>query len=281
MTEFGTFGDLKRFFQFTNDRGWTKISITRRQLAGINAPRVEAGSRTTAFSDPQYDSILAAIRSRFPAEIKNLEDQKQHDDAHRVLAFIELMRWGGMALGDAVFFDLDTMKDSGHVSYRRRKTRHITKKFAKPKLRRHVVDLLKATVPVDGDMKRPFYDKNVDPNTNTNYWSAELKRVFAEAGIESVRTDIRDREPHSHMLRDTFAVGQLVTQYELGQVNHQAIADALGDTVAVFLKHYAPVIEKLEKAHQGAQDRIVDAQDAEFARKQQADSKVTSIAEGR
>ena len=113
----------------------------------------------------------------------------------------------------------------------------------------------------------------------------ELKEVFKAAGIESVKTDIRDREPHSHMLRDTFAVGQLRTQYKLDQINHKAIADALGDTVKVMLNHYSPWIKELEEAHKTAQDQIVEAQAAELAKKQveQADQskKVTNIVEGR
>jgi hypothetical protein len=268
LTDFGTFGDFKRFLQYCVDRHWVQLTISRRQMAGINAPKVKPGSRTTAFKDEQYNSILSAIRSRFPGQIKNLEDQKLHDDTHRLLAFVELMRWGGLALGDAVHFDLNTMSDTGHVKYRRRKTRNKTTRFAQPKLLLRVVDLLKTTVPIDGDVNKPFYDKNVDEDTIVNYWSAELKGVFAEAGIESVKTDIRDREPHSHMLRDTFAVSQLRTQYKLGQVNHKAVADALGDTVAVMLRHYAPWISELEEAHKKAQDQIVEAQEAELTQKQ-------------
>jgi hypothetical protein len=287
LTDFGTFGDLKRFFQYCVDRGWSTLIISRRQMAGINAPRVKAGSRTTAFSEPQYDAILSAIKSRFPdlnaeGKPKNLEDQKQYEDAHRLLAFVELMRWGGLALGDAVFFNLNTMADDGHVKYRRRKMRGKTTRFAQPKLLPHVVALLKTTVPIDGDLNRPFYDKNIAEDTNTGYRSEDVKEIFKAAGIESVTTDIRKRDAHCHMLRDTFAVGQLKTQYKLGQVNYKAIADALGDTVPVFLKHYAPWIEELEEAHKRAQDQIVDAQAAELAKRQADQSKkVTNIAEGR
>jgi len=274
LTDFGTFGDLKRFFNYCHDKRW----IQDHPMAGMRPPKVKRGSRTTAFSEAQYDSILATIKNRFPGEIKNLEDQKQHDDTHRILAFIELMRWGGLALGDAVRFNLDSMKDNGELTYYRFKT----KRRAQPTLVRHVVDLLRAVVPIDGVLNEPFYDKNVDVDTNKGYWSAKLKSVFADAGIESVKTDIREREPHSHMLRDTFAINQLRTQYELGMVNHQAIADALGDTVAIFLKHYAPYIAEFEQAHKDAQRKITDAQAAKLAQKQaNADSKVKNIAEGR
>jgi hypothetical protein len=279
LTDFGTFGDLKRFLQYCVDRGWSSLIISRRQMAGINAPRVKAGSRTTAFSDEQYDNIIAAIKNKYPDH----DPKDAYRDAHRLRAFIELMRYGGLALGDAVFFNLNTMSDDGHLKYRRRKTWSKTVKFAQPKLLPHVVDLLKTTIPIDGDLNRPFYDKNLAEDTNTGYWSAALKEVFKAAGIEIVHTDIRDREPHSHMLRDTFAVGQIRTQYTSGLgFNPKVIADALGDTVPVFLKSYAPWIEEYERVHKEAQDQIVDAQAAELA-KRQADQtkKITNIAEGR
>ena len=259
LTDFGTFGDLKRFFNYCLGKRW----IQDHPMAGMRPPKVKRGSRTTAFSDEQYDSIIGAIKNRYPAGIRNLEDQKQHDETDRLLAFVELMRWGGIALGDAVNFRLDSMKANGEVSYRRRKT----KRLAQPTLLPHVVKLLKATVPVDGDANQPFYDKAVDPDTNTGRWARELKAVFAAAGIESVTTDIRERDPHSHMFRDTFVVGQLRTQYELGMVNHKAVADAIGDTVAIMLKHYAPWINEFENAHKEAQRKIIDAQAAKLAQK--------------
>jgi integrase/recombinase XerD len=274
LTDFGAFGDLKRFFKYCLAKRW----IENPPMASMKPPKVKRGNRTTAFSEGQYDSILVAVKNRYPAEIKTLEDQKRYDDTHRILAFIELMRWGGLALGDAVRFKLDSMKDNGQITYYRTKT----KRRAQPRLVPHVVTLLKTTVPIDGDLNQPFYDKTVDGDTNAGYWSAELKSVFADAGIESVKTDIREREPHSHMLRDTFAINQLRTQYEEGHVNHQTIADALGDTVAIFLKHYAPWIAEFEQAHQDAQARITEAQAAKLAQKQaSADSKITSIAGGR
>ena len=247
-------------------------------MAGMRAIKVKRGNRTTAFSDEQYDAVITVIKSQFPSEIKNLEDQKQHDDAHRLLSLMELMRWGGLALEDAVRFKLNSMKDNGEVTYHRVKTGN----RAEPTLLPHVVTLLKATVPVDGDLNQPFYDKNVKVSTNKNRWSTKLKDVFTDAGIDLVKTDIREREPHSHMLRDTFAVAQLRTQYELNQIDHQGIADALGDTVEVFLKHYAPQIEELKQAKRNAQRRIVEVQAKAWAEKNsQQGNKVASIAEGR
>lgn len=279
LTDYGSFGDLKRFFNYCLTKRW----IESHPMTGMKPPRKKKGNRTTAFSDEQYDNIIAAIKSRFPegsakGEFKSLEDKQRYEEAHRLLAFVELQRWGGLALGDAVTFKLDSMRDTGEVRYRRLKSG----KLARPTLQAHVVSLLKSIVPVDGDPNEPFYDKTIKLDSNKGRWSRELKDIFAAAGIESVKTDIRERDPHDHMLRDTFAIGQLRTQYELGMVNHQAIADALGDTINIFLEHYAPWIPEFEQAHADAQRKIVEAQRAKLEQKQTANAeKVVNIEAGR
>jgi hypothetical protein len=110
------FKRLKTFFTYCKQRGkW----ISENPLDGLALPTVEEGYRTAPFTDAQYDSIIATVKNRYAAEIKNLEDQRQYDEAHRLLAFIELMRWSGAAVADAVQFRLSNMKDNGHVTYRR------------------------------------------------------------------------------------------------------------------------------------------------------------------
>jgi hypothetical protein len=265
LTQYNSFGDIKAFFNYCLMKRW----ISEHPMAGMKAPKKKKGSRTTAFSDQQYDSIVAAIKSRFSARLpndqfKDLEDRQRYEEALRLLAFVELQRWGGLALGDAITFKLDSMKDTGEVRYRR----HKSGKLARPTLQPHVVTLLKTIVPVDGYPNEPFYDKNIKLDSNKGRWTRALKDVFEAAGIESVKTDIRERDPHDHMLRDTFAIGQLRTQYELGMVNHQAIADALGDTIKIFLEHYAPWIAEFEQAHADAQRKIIEAQRAKLEQKQ-------------
>ena len=85
------------------------------------------------------------------------------------------------------------------------------------------------------------------------------------------------------MLRDSFAVGQLELNVRTGLPSLKSIADAMGDSIAVMLKHYAPVIDKLEKAHEEGQQKIVDAQVAAMKaeRERQNGAGVVSIAEGR
>jgi hypothetical protein len=98
LTTLMAFNRLKTFFGYCTTRGkW----ISQNPLGGVPLPTIEEGYRTAPFMEPQYDYIIRTIKSRYPAEIKNLEDQKRYDDSHRVLAIVELMRWGGLALADA------------------------------------------------------------------------------------------------------------------------------------------------------------------------------------
>jgi integrase len=275
LTTLMAFKRLKTFFGYCKTRGkW----ISQNPLDGVSLPTIEEGYRTAPFTDAQYDSIVRTIKNRYPTEIKNLEDQKQHDDAHRVLAIIELMRWGGLALADAVQFELSSLKNgSGHVTYRRVKTNT----EAEPTLLPRVVSLLREVVPIDADPNRPFYDKDIKVDSNRGRWSIWIKALFTEAGIVSVETELRDREPHAHMLRDTFAVGQMRTQKKLGIVDVDGIAKAMGDSAVTVRKHYAPWVKELEDAHREMQQRIVDAQDQEEAAKQPQQPKVRNIIGGR
>jgi integrase len=269
LTSSKSFTRLNKFFEYCKTRGeW----ISRNPLDGVPAPSVEDGYRTAPFTPEQYDDIVAAIERRYPIELnpekQTFEEKKQYADARRVLAIVELMRWGGLALADAVQFDLHSIKNGGgHVEYQRVKTN--TK--AEPTLATRVVTMLREVVPIDADPNRPFYDKDIKPESNRGNWSNWIKATFAEAGIASVETglsgDRGDREPHAHMLRDTFAVGQMRIQKKLGIVDIDSIAKAMGDSADTVRKHYAPWVKELEDAHREIQQRIVDAQEQEEADK--------------
>jgi site-specific recombinase XerD len=230
---------LKAFFDYCVDRGgW----IEKNPLDGLRQPSVKDGSRTMAFSDKQYQSILDTLASR-----------EQSADNTRLLTLVELMRWSGMAIHDAVNFNQSTLKGN-ELRYRRQKTNVM----AKPNLVPHIVELLRNVVPINGDANQPFRNVSRSIDSDKDYWRLQLNRLFTDAGLKMVKTDVGERSAHPHMLRDTFAVNQLRTQFELGQVNLQTIADALGDSIATFTKHYKQ-----------AQDAIVEAQAAKLAKKEQ------------
>lgn len=264
LTMAHTFTRLKTFFNYCKDMLW----ITDNPLDGRTRPMIQDGCRTAAFTDEQYRAILDTLQRR-STEITiestpktQLETEKRLADNNRLLTLLELMRWGGLALHDAVEFK-KTSVEGDELRYRRQKSN----RWAKPILPSHVVDLLHNVVPINGDLNQPFRDISVKINSDKNYWSRQLKELFSDAGIKSVTTDIgRVREPHAHMLRDTFAVGQLERNTRDGKPSLKSIADAMGDSVAIMLKHYAPVIDKLEKAHAEEQRKVVSAQVSDLSK---------------
>lgn len=239
------FTRLKAFFDYCVERGkWIKEN----PLDGVSQPSVKDGQRTTAFTSEQYQSILETRPQ--PWTVEN----------HRLLTLVELMRWSGMAIIDAVNFDRSTLTGN-ELRSRRQKTGV----KAMPNLASHVVEMLRNVVPINGDPDQPFRDVRRTIKSDIGYWRPRIKQLFADAGLKTVKTDVGIRPTHPHMLRHTFATLQLKTQYDLGKVNLQTIADAMGDSIATFTTTYKHWIDELETAHRQAQNAIVEAQEAQLA----------------
>jgi integrase len=268
QTTITAFTKLKRFLDYCKNRGkW----IDQSPLDGIPYPTAEEGYRTAPFTAAQYESIIDTVRAQYTG------DSAHDKQVERIYAFIELMRWGGLAIADATSFELSSMKDNGEISYRRVKTGA----EAMPTIPLRVVTLLRSIEPIDADPNRPFYDRDILLSSNRNNWSRWMKDIFKKAGIDTVETAIRDRKPHSHMLRDTFAVNQLLIQKEeLGIVDLGSIAKAIGDSEETLRKHYAPWVTELEDAQRNSQRKIVEAQtkkEAEREAAKQNNPKVVNI----
>jgi integrase len=210
---------VRTFFRFCRSRGWLAADPS----ADFRRPKVRKGSRTTVFTDEQYAKVLEAAKAR----------------GRRAEAFVEMLRWSGMSLVDAVQFRPAAL-DGDVLSYRRQKTGTT----AAPVVPAHVAALLRS-VPTDGDPAAPFRDRSIPLSSDTDRWRRLLQECFAEAGIESVRTDVGDRPPHPHMLRDTFAVGHIRAGVPLLNV-----ARMLGHSdTKVTERHYLPWVKEMDSHH--------------------------------
>src|SRR6266849_4713307 len=226
--------NVKTFFNFCEAQRWIPDSPARR----IRAPKVARGGRTAIFSDAQYTAILEAARGQ-----------------QRLMTFIELLRWSGMALADAVQFRLDMIDSEGVLRYRR----HKTETLATVPLPEHVIVLLR-DVPLEPDSvgpEQPFRTKDLDIiKSDVRRWQRELNKIFAKAGITKVETESgRVRKPHPHMFRDTCAVSAL----RHGAAIH-TVARMLGHTkIETTQTAYMPYCKELEDA------QIADARAAQIA----------------
>jgi integrase len=229
-------GMVCSLFNFAEKQGWIKDSPARR----LGNMEYKEGGRTSIFSDKQYAAILAAVKLYDP---ENVPEATRKAWQQRLLAYVELLRWSGMAPIDAVLYRPELINEQGVLKYRRTKTR----KLATVPLPDHVVSLL-CSVPLEENSvgpHEPFRMKDFTPKTDRITWGKLLIRLFALAGIKSVRNDVgRVRKPHPYMLRDTFAVWNLRHGVSLF-----ALAKMLGHSNPVITaRAYLPWVEELQDA---------------------------------
>lgn len=192
----------------------------------------QKGSRTAIFTDEQYEAILAALPKAEPEKIKQ----------QRLLRFVELMRWSGMAIGDAFHYSPDMIKDGGTLQYSRRKTDEL----ATIPLPEHMLKLLHDIPLENNSADLPFRDKTASVEVDYRKWDTALRKLFKLAGITTVRTPMgKDKKPHSQMLRDTFAVWHLRHGAQL-----RTVSKMLGHSdTATTERSYLPWVKELEEAH--------------------------------
>jgi integrase len=226
---------VKGFFNFCESQGWIQDSPARK-LKRLN---VKKGNRTAIFDDAQYDAILGAVAQNDPENVPAITRKGWQQ---RLTTFIELSRWSGMALSDAVQFRPDLVDAEGVLRYRRQKTSEL----ATVQLPERVIVLLRE-IPLEKDsvgIDQPFRT-NAKRASDTATWARRLQEIFKLAGITEVHTGSgKTRRPHAHMLRDTFAVWNLRHGASI-----YAVAKMLGHSdPTTTAKAYLPWVKELESA---------------------------------
>lgn len=155
--------------------------------------------------------------------------------ALRVKALVQVMRYSGLAIADAVKLRKSDIDADGVFHIYRQKTGAPVNNLLPP----HILKVLASVPPASG--KYFFWSGQGDLQTAVKDFQARLADIFELAGIPKLGTHMV-----SHRLRDSYAVSLL-----LAGRSTEDVAAALGDTVPVVLKHYSPWIaarqEKLER----------------------------------
>jgi integrase len=246
LTASQSWGMVEQFFTHSKKRKWIDENPTDEMDPLVPTK----GNRTAVFSDSQYDDILSAANRITYRGVQNKLYQE------RLLAFVDLMRWSGCDVVDAVQFRPEQVRD-GVFRYRRQKS----KVLATIPLPDHVVGLLR-NLPLESDSvgpEMPFKSKNISAHSDTRTWQNRLGELFNLAGIKSVRTEIGQiKKPHSKMLRDTMAV-----YYLRKGISVMTVSKYLGHSnVTTTIKHYLPWVKELEDAAIAEGRKVLDAIEA-------------------
>ena len=189
---------MKRFFGFAVERGW----LPRSPLARLRPPRND--------SPPTLPLTVREMRAILAACVRQPKER----------ALILLMRYSGLAIGDAVTLSREAVVGT-ELTLRRAKTGELV-----------MVDLPHLVIRAIRRLRGPHPDffwwsgrgKRV---TSAKYWRERLREVAVRAGVAGF---------HPHRLRDTFAVALLTAGVAI-----EDVSALLGhSSIQTTERHYAP-----------------------------------------
>ncbi len=226
-------GSVKGFLNFCEAHDW----LTRNPAGKLKPLKMRKGNRTAVFSDEQCTAILDAVALYDPP---NVPAATRRSWQQRLTTFIELLRWSGMDLVDAVQYRPDLVADEV-LRYKRKKTGEL----ATVPLPAHLIILLR-DVPLERDsigLEMPFRT-GARLQSDIHTWRHRLEVLFSLAEIVEVTTDVGIRLPHPKMFRDTMAVWALRHGAKL-----LTVSKMLGHSkTATTEKNYLPWVKELEES---------------------------------
>lgn len=212
---------VKSFFKFCYDAGVTPANPAS-QLSSIQV-KADESTRVRPFEPKEYKAILAAVGK------SGLQPRNQA----RVKACMQLQRWSGLSLVDAVCLSKDELQQSGktfRIRTKRRKTGTHINNVIPTWLGK---ELLKVK---NGNPTYFFISGEATTKGAVSTIDKMYRQVFEKAGIDGT----------SHMFRHTFSVELLKAGVDIRKVSR-----ALGhSSVTITEKYYA----KWNKAQQDILD---------------------------
>ncbi len=212
---------LRSMFRHWSSCGWIKEN----PCAGIRPPLVPISETLPLEPDEVQRLITACDRYPFP----------QHEEAwrrRRAVAFILVLRYTGLRLGDAVRLTAASIDGQGRITVAKMGK---TQRPVKVMVPSFVLTALEGCQQADGT----YFITGRDPRAAEGAWWKFLKRLATFAKVENV---------HPHRFRDTFSVELLKAGVPLEDVSR-----LLGHTsIKTTERHYAPWVasrqERLDSA---------------------------------
>jgi site-specific recombinase XerD len=237
---------LKNFLRFCYDSKWLERVPRLSAIQADEAP-------TLPLSAKEYQKLLTTIPKTFSdvVHIPKSDKMPEHtrasvikERAGRIRALIQLMRYSGLAIRDAVTLERsELMHDKAKGFYRMVTARQKTGTHVSVPIPNHIAEELLAVL--NGNPKYFFWTGNGEERTAVSHYQDDLRQLFNDAGLQS------DGYMVSHRLRDTFAVDLLEKGIPLEEVSKLLGHESIKTTE----RHYA----KWVKGRQDRLDSLVSA----------------------
>jgi integrase/recombinase XerD len=240
------------FFHFCERRGWYPRNYAFDITEGLGKIQVKK-TQTGYFKPEQYKVVLDATYaySDRPSVLRHIAPQMV-DGGKRIRTLLELMRWTGLRIRDAVTLkkrclSYDSVKGRWRVIVYQKKTGDDVFCPIPP----HVAELLN-TIPASqkGNTNETyfFWTGIGKEKTIVSNWERSFKKLFTLANLQE---DGQAKRCYPHMLRDTFAVEALVNGMPVQQVS-----EILGhESIDTTERHYLGWV----RARQGVLDDAAEA----------------------
>lgn len=227
---------LAGFFRFCIAQGWMSDNPAKH----LSQVKVK-DTPTLYFPQEEMQQLLYAV-GRMYTDNRGLNGNSPESLRKRVTAFVLLLRWSGLRIGDAVSLERTRLTQDGRIFLYAAKTG--TPVFVP--IPQHVSELLCALP--NSNPKYFFWTGNGLLKTGVADWQRTLRRMFKLAAL--------DKRCHPHMFRDTFAVEMLLAGVPIDQVSI-----LLGhSSVKITEKHYSPWVrarqEQLEASVRKAWEAV-------------------------
>jgi integrase/recombinase XerD len=208
---------LRAFFRFAVKRNW----LAESPVSELKAPKVSI-KPTLPFSQEEMGRILAAVDAYSQEAPAN-----GRENAHRLRAFILLLRYTGMRISDIVNLSADRLRGNRLFLYTQKTGVPVS--IAAPEF---VIRALDST-PRKTD--NYFFWSGVGKlESAVRSWQTRLRKLFRLAGVAN---------GHAHRFRDTFAVELL-----LAGIPIERVSILLGhQSTRVTEKHYNPWVRSRQE----------------------------------